>query len=128
MDLLAGRAASAGHQAPAARKFVVYEEREEAGQECNSGGAVSTFTFLNFLAASLTLTATVSNNNNNNNNNNNDNNNNNNNNNINIGNNNNNANSANTLTFLPMVGKRSAPSNSSVSEICTRQVVRMQRV
>jgi hypothetical protein len=68
---------------------------------------VSTFTFLNFLAASLSLAGTLASNTNSNNNNNNNNNNENNNNdiNINIGNNNNNANSNNAIMFLPMVGR-----------------------
>ena len=89
------------------RKYQVYSE-VESEPLCDSSGAISTFTFLNFLAASVSLAGNLGSNTNSNNNNNNDNNNDNNNNdnNINIGNNNNNVNSANTLMFLPMIGKR----------------------
>ena len=89
------------------RKYQVYSE-VESEPLCDSSGSISSFTFLNFLAASVSLAGNLGSNSNSNNNNNNDNNNDNNNNdnNVNIGNNNNNVNSANTLMFLPMIGKR----------------------
>lgn len=108
------------------REYVVYSE-VEGEPACDTGGAVSTFTFLNFLASSLSLAANLGSNSNSNNNNNNDNNNDNNNNdnNINIGNNNNNVNSGNTIMFLPMIGKRSTlgehPFSTTIEEICSRQ-------
>ena len=90
------------------RKYQVYSE-VESEPLCESSGAISAFTFLNFLAASVSLAGNLGSNtnSNNNNNNNNNNDNNNNDNNVNIGNNNNNVNSANTLMFTPMIGKRS---------------------
>ena len=107
------------------RKYVVYSE-VEAEPACEASGAINTFTFLNFLASSLSLAGNLASNSNsnNNNNNNNDNNNNNNDNNINIGNNNNNANSGNTIMFIPMMGRRSTlgdhPYSTTVQEICQR--------
>ena len=109
----------------AGRKYVVYSELE-AEPLCDSQGSISTFTFLNFLASSVSLAALLGSNTNSNNNNNNNNNNQNNknDNNINIGNNNNNVNSANTVMFLPMVGKRSTLGSlyhqDWISELCER--------
>ena len=104
-----------------ARKYQVYSE-VESEPLCDSSGAISTFTFLNFVAASVSLAGILASNSNSNNNNNNNNNNDNNNNdnNINIGNNNNNVNSANTLMFLPMVGKRSTLGDPLTSDLCLR--------
>ena len=107
------------------RKYVVYSE-VESEPACESSGAISTFTFLNFVASSISLAGNLgsNSNSNNNNNNNNDNNNNNNDNNINIGNNNNNANSGNTIMFIPMMGRRSTlgehPYSTTVRDICHR--------
>ena len=107
------------------RKYVVYSE-VESEPACESSGAISIFTFLNFLASSISLAGNLGSNtnSNNNNNNNNNNDNNNNDNNINIGNNNNNANSGNTIMFIPMMGKRSTlgdhPYSTTVSDICHR--------
>ena len=103
------------------RKYQVYSE-VESEPLCDSSGAISTFTFLNFVAASVSLAGILASNSNSNNNNNNNNNNDNNNNdnNINIGNNNNNVNSANTLMFLPMVGKRSTLGDPLTGDLCLR--------
>ena len=56
------------------RKYVVYSE-VEAEPLCDSQGSISTFTFLNFLASSVSLAALLGSNSNSNNNNNNNNNN-----------------------------------------------------
>ena len=56
------------------RKYVVYSELE-AEPLCDSSPSISTFTFLNFLAASVSLAALLGSNTNSNNNNNNQNNN-----------------------------------------------------
>ena len=103
-----------------ARKFVVYDEESGGGKDCDSAGAVSTLTFLNFVIGSLSLAASLVSNTNSNSNNNNNNNNdkNNNDNNINIGNSNNNINSQNQLMFLPMVGR----SFSSKSRLTRRSI------
>merc|ERR1719264_2265547 len=87
------------------REYVVYSE-VEGESACDTGGAISTFTFLNFLASSLSLAANLGSNSNSNNNNNND-------------------NSGNTIMFLPMIGKRSTlgehPFSTTIEEICSRQ-------
>ena len=56
------------------RKYVVYSEAE-SDPLCDSSGSISTFTFLNFLASSVSLAALLGSNSNSNNNNNNQNNN-----------------------------------------------------
>ena len=56
------------------RKYVVYNE-DESDPICDSSGSISTFTFLNFLASSVSLAALLGSNSNSNNNNNNQNNN-----------------------------------------------------
>ena len=107
------------------RKYVVYNE-VESESPCESSGAISTFTFLNFIASSISMAGNLGSNtnSNNNNNNNNNNDNNNNDNNINIGNNNNNANSGNTIMFIPMMGRRSTlgdhPYSTTITDICNR--------
>ena len=107
------------------RKYQVYSE-VESEPLCDSSGSISAFTFLNFVAASVSLAGLLASNTNSNNNNNNQNNNDNNNNdnNINIGNNNNNVNNNNMLMLLPMVGRRSTLGNhihaSVTDQICDR--------
>lgn len=56
------------------RKYVVYN-KVESDPLCDSSGSISTFTFLNFLASSVSLAALLGSNSNSNNNNNNQNNN-----------------------------------------------------
>ena len=125
MDLVAAVLNNSYVDPSEARKYVVYKE-VEAEPVCDSSGAISTFTFLNFIAASISMAGILgsNSNSNNNNNNNNNNDNNNNDNNINIGNNNNNANSGNTIMFIPMMGRRSSlgdhPYSTTIAEICYR--------
>ena len=64
-----------------ARRFLVYDRKKEKegskkkGRKCPASGGISAFTFLNFLAASVSLAALLGSNTNSNNNNNNQNNN-----------------------------------------------------
>ena len=57
------------------RKYVVYKEDKGSEPVCDGGGAISTFTYLNFLVSSISLAGLLMSNNNDNNNNNNNNNN-----------------------------------------------------